>query len=109
MSFYYYLNDDKTARPCTSQEYGDQRMSMGLNNTKHVGNDMVNGNRVSTVWLGINHAFDESYGPLLFETMVFADDKTGQDIYMDRYSTWDEAVAGHQKAIEWVNGGCVDE
>ena len=109
MSDYYYLNDDKTVRPCSSQEYGDQRMSMAVNNTKHVGYNLVDGHRVSTVWLGINHNWAEFGKPLVFETMVFEDDKTGQEIYMDRYSTWDEAVEGHQKAIQWVKDGCVDE
>jgi hypothetical protein len=50
---------------------------------------------VSTVFLGLDHSFsgDEA---ILFETMVFAADHGGQ---MERYSTWDEAEAGHAR---WV-------
>jgi hypothetical protein len=29
--------------------------------------------------------------------------------YCERYSTWDEALEGHNKAIEWVKDGCKDD
>lgn len=54
--------------------------------------------KVSTVFLGIDHGFG-SDKPVLFETMVFGGE---HDQYQDRYSTWDEAEAGHQKAIEMI-------
>jgi hypothetical protein len=41
--------------------------------------------------------------------MVFDEPKSGTDIYMDRYTTWDEAIEGHKKAIQWVLDGCIDE
>lgn len=51
---------------------------------------------VSTVFLGLNHQW--GYGPpLLFETMIFGGE---HDQYQDRYSTWEEAEAGHKKACE---------
>jgi hypothetical protein len=51
--------------------------------------------RVSTVFLGLDHSFsgDEA---IVFETMVFAGGHVGG---MERYSTWDEAEAGH---VRWV-------
>jgi hypothetical protein len=50
--------------------------------------------RVSTVFLGIDHEFGGA--PLWFETMVFG----GQhDEYTDRYTTWEEAVAGHGRIV----------
>lgn len=80
---------------------------MSYADTRHVGNDMINGHYVSTVWLGLDHSY---YGgpPQIFETMVFQGDTCG-DIYMDRYTTWGEAVAGHKKAIQWVLNGCIGE
>lgn len=54
--------------------------------------------KVSTVFLGIDHGFG-SDKPVLFETMVFGGE---HDQYQDRYSTWDEAEAGHQKTIEMI-------
>ncbi len=54
--------------------------------------------KVSTVFLGIDHAF--GYGnPILFETMIFGGK---HDQYQERYSTWDEAVNGHHKACKLV-------
>ena len=55
--------------------------------------------KVSTVFLGLDHSFGGGE-PLLFETMIFGG---AEDGYQDRYSTWDEAVKGHQFACEKVN------
>lgn len=54
--------------------------------------------KVSTVFLGLDHGFGGSK-PLLFETMVFGGPL---DQEMDRYSTYDEAVAGHTKMLHKV-------
>lgn len=57
-----------------------------------------NGNRVSTVWLGLNHQFGEG-APLIFETMVFRD---GEEVACYRYATLAEAEVGHVAAVaEW--------
>ena len=59
--------------------------------------------RVSTVFLGLDHGFsfsamdDEDYKPVVFETMIFGGD---HDQYQERYTSYDEAIAGHQRAIE---------
>jgi hypothetical protein len=50
---------------------------------------------VSTVFLGLNHAWDDG-PPLLFETMVF---RGGLSDEVRRYSTWDEAVRGHIEMV----------
>ena len=46
---------------------------------------------VSTVFLGLDHNFSNEGPPLLFETLV----QGGTLEHMDRYATWQEAVAGH--------------
>lgn len=94
---HYYLNEDKTYRPADVMEWAMQFETMD----RHIGCDNVLGKKVSTIWLGLDHGFCEDR-PMIFETMVFSEYDGGTDIYMDRYSTWDEAVEGHQKAIEWV-------
>lgn len=53
---------------------------------------------VSTVFLGLNHSFGWG-APLLFETLVFGGACDG---LMDRYSTWDEAEAGHLTIVGQV-------
>jgi hypothetical protein len=63
---------------------------------------------VSTVFLGIDHAFFDG-PPLLFETMIFGAERVAytfggrertfpEEIYQWRYHTWDEAIEGHQAA-----------
>lgn len=58
------------------------------------------GSWVSTVFLGLDHNFWGEGPPILFETMVFADDGCSDDLGQERYATWDEAVAGHERAVE---------
>jgi len=62
---------------------------------RRVGRDEVNGKTVSTVFLGLDHNFSETGEPLLFETMIFGGD--GEECY--RYSTWDEALKGHNEIV----------
>lgn len=59
--------------------------------------------RVSTVFLVSDHSHSIGGRPILFETMIF--DSNGSDMYCQRYSTWDEAVEGHKKAIEIAKSG----
>lgn len=47
---------------------------------------------VSTVLLGMDHSFHGG-PPIIFETMVFHPKQS--DVEMDRYSTKEEALAGH--------------
>jgi hypothetical protein len=103
MSLFYYLNTDHTYHPCDVHEWREQFEKMD----RHVADDVINDLRVSTVWLGNDHNILGDR-PLLLETMVF-EGKGYMEIYCDRYSTWDEAVIGHKKAIQWVKDGCKDE
>lgn len=56
---------------------------------------------VSTVWLGIDHSFGDG-PPLIFETMIFEkwDKQDLEECYCDRYTTEEEARAGHLRAIQ---------
>ncbi len=101
---YYFLNKDKTYRPCDVLEWTYQMEHVD----RCVGGDIIKEKFVSTVWLGLDHRINGGR-PLLFETMVFEEHRAGHDIYCQRYSTWDEAVAGHEHAIQWVKRGCKDE
>jgi hypothetical protein len=62
---------------------------------RHVRDTARDDVRVSTVFLGIDHGFSDD-GPVLFETMLFVN---GSGEQMERYCTWDEAEAGHER---WV-------
>ena len=98
---HYYLNDDHTYIKCDVRVWSQQFEEMSRKGTRHVADDVLMGYHISTVWLGLDHSFCGAPPPLVFETMVFeGGDST--DLYMDRYSTWDEAVAGHERAKQWV-------
>jgi hypothetical protein len=103
----YKLDENKNAIPCSVEEWGEQLEEMRTNHTKHVADEDINGKRVSTVWLGLDHQWDENAPPHIYETMVFED--KGYEIYCSRYSTWKEAEEGHQIAVQWVRDGCKEE
>ena len=65
---------------------------------RHVRNTARDDVRVSTVFLGLDHGFGGRRE--LFETMLFVN---GTAEGCERYSTWDEAEAGHQR---WVACRC---
>lgn len=53
---------------------------------------------ISTVFLGLDHRHFGDGPPILFETMIFSDG--GEVVDMWRCSTWLEAEAQHQRAVE---------
>ena len=65
---------------------------------RRVGETWVGNIRISTVCLGMDHSFGDG-PPLWFETMVFG----GQlDQEQERYSTLEQAQAGHDLMVERV-------
>lgn len=63
------------------------------------------GMTISTVWLGFNYAFDKKKDLLIFETMVFPRGFHDEEVYMERYSTEEEAIAGHERIVKMVQDG----
>jgi hypothetical protein len=57
---------------------------------------LPNGKRVSTVFLSLDHSWDEDGPPMIFETMLFSDG----DEDMERCSTWEQAEAQHKAMCE---------
>lgn len=55
---------------------------------------------VSTVWMGVDHSFDDG-PPLIFETMVFAEGSS-TDLDCRRYPTLALAEAGHVETLAVV-------
>ena len=93
-NMYYDINGN----PITVEEWSK------VGGSTNVGRDIVDGYLVSTVHLGLNHAYGG--GPhLTFETMIFLNDNyadTEFEEYQERYHTLEEAKAGHQEAIKWL-------
>jgi hypothetical protein len=73
--------------------------------SKRVGSTTVGDVRVSTVWLGLDHAYHGLQGvpaPLIFETMIFGGKWDGE---CDRYSTEEAAMRGHLAAVDALRVG----
>jgi hypothetical protein len=79
---------------------------------RRVAGTRLNGLFVSTIFLGLDHRC--GYGPpLFFETMIFRETpnaeiekiQKGFDQYQTRYSTWDEALAGHNRIVTIIREG----
>jgi len=66
---------------------------------RRVAKDQIGEIEVSTVFLGINHSPWSDGPPLIFETMVFGGELDGDT---DRYTTWDDAEAGHKAMVDRV-------
>lgn len=64
--------------------------------------DLADDVRVSTVFLRWDHNFYDDGPPILFETMVFGGPFDQQH---QRYETWDEAQAGHQRVVTALQEG----
>jgi hypothetical protein len=95
---YWVLNEQHIAVPTDDiHEWG--RMWDDESKARRVAADDVNGYWVSTMFMGMDLSFGDSQ-PLLFETMVFG--ASMDENYVDRYETWDQAVIGHAKAVEWA-------
>lgn len=91
---WYKINKDKSVEKLPADTYPTDAAFGGADRV--VGNDTVNDQRVSTVFLALDHSWNGG-PPLLFETMIF---DGPHDQYMRRYSTYDEALAGHNKVVE---------
>lgn len=53
---------------------------------------------VSTVFLGVDHRWEDSGLPMLWETMIFYKDGTTDDL-QDRYTSHYAALVGHAKVV----------
>lgn len=92
MSNYY----DPDGKPITmadwAQSFEDWRKRI-------VGLTHIGSIRVSTVWLGLDHSYGEG-PPLIFETMPHDEVKDEwMDQHMRRYSTIEQARAGHLEVV----------
>lgn len=94
---------DRQGNPMTLMEWAKRFEGFdakGIADYKRVAETtLINGRWVSTVWLGPTHLFWEG-PPLIFETIVFDGYETFHELDCDRYSTEEEARAGHERMCE---------
>lgn len=67
---------------------------------RHLFKTEIDGVLISTVFLGIDHAFG-GQSPILYETMVFKGGSLDDELTL-RYATYDEAAIGHEQTVEAV-------
>lgn len=60
--------------------------------------DEIGGILVSTVFLGLDHAWDSDI-PVLWETMIFGGE---HDQYQERYTSYKDALEGHEFALTLI-------
>ena len=66
---------------------------------RHVASTDIGESHISTVFLGIDHAFGGGGPTILFETMVFGGPLADEQ---ERCSTWEQAEAMHAAMVERV-------
>ena len=96
MSQHYILNDDNVAVPVDVLEWA-RWFDMNYQRRIVRRDKWPDGVVVSTVFLGLDHAWGERGPRHIFETMVFGGDF---DQETERYSTWAQAEAGHHAMVE---------
>ena len=74
------------------------------NHDRIVRQDHVGDYFVSTVFLGLDHNWSQNGPPILWESMIFNSGviRTGDDIQQRRYTSYDDALAGHEAMVERV-------
>lgn len=92
----YYILDGHTVVPCDHDTWLHWISDEDNFQKKRVALTQLGDLKVSTVFLGLDHNFSNAK-IAIFETMVFGGPG---DEDMERYSTWDEAVEGHQRMVD---------
>lgn len=93
MNDYYRLNDDHTVTKVDLMEWAE---NMETENTRVACTDLGDGRHIATVFLGLDHRWYRPGPPLIFETTMYG----GEDDYLVRYSTYEQALRGHQQTVE---------
>lgn len=77
-------------------EHADRDQAGG----RRVGGTQVGDYWVSTVFLGLDHNWGGG-PPVLWETMIFPTPEEDGE-YQERYSSKEDAIEGHEKAVEYA-------
>jgi hypothetical protein len=100
MRFHYILDSERRPTPVdvsTMDGLTAWAEMMGRDANRTVGYTQITSEiMVSTIFLGLDHRYSGDGPPLLFETMVFGGPLNES---MWRYSSWDDAEAGHRAAV----------
>jgi hypothetical protein len=105
MSKWYILDNNHKPVISTAVESSEwmennpKRKTVGYDELTDLNGDEV---RVSTVFLGLDHSYFLKI-PTLWETMIFGGEN--DQAYQERYASYEQAIEGHQKAINFIKKG----
>lgn len=93
--WFYDLDEDRNPIRVMNlvRDLGSQRL--------RVGDTAVGLYRIATSFLGFADSFEDNQ-PLLFETMVFVEDRA---VFSCKWTTWDKAAEGHEKVVGLFSPG----
>lgn len=98
----WYILDEKTRNPVPAGTVESWWWMEEHPECKAIGKTKISEDvNVSTVFLGLDHGWGEG-PPVLSETMIFGGEHD-QDQW--RYTTWEEAELGHQRAVALARSG----
>jgi hypothetical protein len=104
---HYILRDHQVVPVDDALEWAQWFEAASLEERRVAFTDLPMGLSVSTVFLGIDYNFHLDGPPLVFESMAFGPPTKSEafppELRMDRYSTWDEAVAGHWAMVNEIS------
>ena len=75
-------------------------LNLQENQDRTVAKSTIDDYLVSTVFLGLDHQWEDDGPPLLFETMVFG--KGPLNERLERCTTWEEAEVMHEKMCKEI-------
>ena len=109
MSDKYILDRNNQAVPCDDiYQWGGWFEKASLDGRRIVAKTNLGAAEVSTVFLGVDHNFnnwgnEQPEPPLLFETMIFGTIIELDDGRQWRCSTWAEAVEQHERVVKMLS------
>lgn len=96
MSAWYIL--DNNNKPVAKPVFEAAQWLEDNDHRRTVKRDEIGDILVSTVFLGLDHAWD-SGTPVLWETMIFGGE---HNQYQERYTSHKDALEGHEKALTLI-------
>lgn len=96
----YIITEEGEVRPARTLE---EVVKMWKPDARTVWKTFANKTEISTVFLAIDHGWYKDTAPILYETMVFAEEGSPWEDWGDtcrRYATREEAVHGHAMLLK---------
>jgi len=97
MSMWYIL--DNNNNPVLKSTLEGTQWLTDNDHRRIVKQDQVGDIFISTVFLGLDHAWIPGGKPVLWETMIFGGE---HDQYQERYTSHKDALEGHEKALTLI-------